>query len=118
MVNAANSFIPINPNEETADEVASITNFSRSHHQGFTTSTGITPGDSSRSGFYLEHSPFSVYLRDSRMNPSDMYIPDGSGETITQREGKQYSYLPNGHEALVYIEPHEALHHQHHCPWV
>ena len=35
------------------------------------------------------------------MNPSDLYIPDGSGKTITQRAGNQYGYLPNGHEALL-----------------
>ena len=82
-------FIPINLIEETTDdrEIASITNSSRSHHKGFTTSTGTTPGDSSRSGFYSEHSAFSVYLRDSRMNPKELYIPDKSGETITQKAG-------------------------------
>ena len=107
VANAVNSFIPINLTEETADdrEVVSITNSSRSHHQGFTTSTGITPGDSSRSGFHSEHSAFSVYLRDSKMNPSELYIPDRSGETITWRTGNWYGYLPNGHEAsLVRIE--------------
>ena len=107
VANAVNSFIPINPMEETADdrEVASITNSSRSHHQGFTTSAGTTPGDSSRSGIHSEHSAFSVYLRDSRMNPSEFYIPDRSGKTITQRAGNWYGYLPNEHEAsLVKIE--------------
>ena len=71
VANAVNSFIPINLIQETAynREVASITNSSRSHHQGFTTSTGTTPGDSSRSGFHSEHSAFGVYLRDSRWNP-------------------------------------------------
>ena len=95
VANMVNTFIPINPVEETADnrEVASITNSSRSH-QRFTASTGTTPGDSSKSGFYSEHSAFSVYLRDSRMNPSELYIPDRSGETITQRVGNHYSYLP------------------------
>ena len=103
VANGVNSFIHINPIEETADdrEVASITNSSRSHHQGYTTSTGTTPGDSSRSSFHSEHSTFSTYLKDSGMNLSELYIPDGLGETITQRTGNCYGYLPNGHEASL-----------------
>ena len=39
------------------------------------------------------------------MNPSELYIPDGSGQTIIQRTGNCYGYLPNGHEAsLIRIE--------------
>ena len=39
------------------------------------------------------------------MNPSELCIPDGSGETITQRAENCYGYLPNGHEtSLVHIK--------------
>ena len=67
---------------------------------------GTTPGESSRSGFHSKHSAFSVYLKDSRLNPSDLYIPDGSGETITQRAGNHYSYLPCFDSDLFMIDHH------------
>ena len=35
------------------------------------------------------------------MKPSELYIPDGSGQTITQRVGNHYGYLPNGHKASL-----------------
>ena len=35
------------------------------------------------------------------MNPSELYITDRSGETITQRAGNSYGYLPNGHKASL-----------------
>ena len=39
------------------------------------------------------------------MNPSELYIPDGSEETLIQRGGNHYGYLPNEHEvSLVCIE--------------
>ena len=59
----------------------------------------------SRSEFQSEHSAFSIYLKDSRLNFSKLYILDGSGDTITSRAGNHYGHLENGHEAsLVRIE--------------
>ena len=35
------------------------------------------------------------------MQPSKLYIPDGSGDTLTSRTNTRYGYLHNGHEASV-----------------
>ena len=104
----ANTFIPIPRNEDATledHEVASITNSTRLYTPELSSRSGSGSGLGSRSGFQSEHSSFNIYLRDSRLNPGNLYIPDGSGDTITSRSGNCYSYLENGHDtSLVRIE--------------
>ena len=52
-------------------------------------------------GIQSENLAFSAYLRDSRMQPSELYIPDGSGDTLATRTTTQYGHLYNGHKASV-----------------
>ena len=35
------------------------------------------------------------------MQPSELYIPDGSGDTLAARTTTRYGHLYNGHEASV-----------------
>ena len=35
------------------------------------------------------------------MQPSELYIPDGSGDTLATRTTTRYGHLHNGHEASV-----------------
>ena len=35
------------------------------------------------------------------MQPSELYIPDGSGDTLASRTNTRYGHLNNGHEASV-----------------
>ena len=35
------------------------------------------------------------------MQPSELYIPDGSGDILTSRTNTRYGHLNNGHEASV-----------------
>ena len=40
------------------------------------------------------------------MQPSELYIPDGLGDTLASRTNTRYGHLNNGHEGLVVkIEP-------------
>ena len=62
-------------------------------------------GSGTASGLQSEHSAFRIYLKDSRIQPSELFIPDGSADTLTTRTGSKFSLLKNGHEAsLVRIE--------------
>ena len=40
-------------------------------------------------------------MRDSRAQPCGLFIPDGSGDTLTSRINTRYGHLSNGHEASV-----------------
>ena len=62
---------------------------------------GTGSGLPSSLGIQSENSAFSAYLRDSRMQPSELYIPDGSGDTLAARTTTQYGHLYNGHKASV-----------------
>ena len=103
MANPVNTFTPITndtPSHEDT-EVASITGSTRLYEHLMGTGTGLP----SSLGIQSENSAFSAYLRDSRMQPSELYIPDGSGDTLAARTTTQYGHLYNGHEAsLVKIE--------------
>ena len=35
------------------------------------------------------------------MQPSELYIPDGLGDTLASRTNTRYGHLYNGHEASV-----------------
>ena len=35
------------------------------------------------------------------MQPSELYIPDGSGDTLASRTSTRYGHLNNGHEVSV-----------------
>ena len=88
------------PSQED-NEVASITGSARLYDHFSGTGSGAASGSRLQS----EHSAFSIYLRDSRAQPCELYIPDSSGDTLTSRTGKRYGHLKNGHEAsLVRIE--------------
>ena len=52
-------------------------------------------------GSSQESSAFSAYLRESRMQPSEFYIPDGSGDTPASRTNTRHGHLNNGHEASI-----------------
>ena len=78
-------------------EVASITGSTRLYKQPSRTG----PGAPSGSGFQSEHSAFSAYLKDTRAQPCELYIPDGSGDTLTSRINTRYGHPNNGHEASV-----------------
>ena len=101
LANLANSFVPIaNETPSTEDnEVASITGSARLHDHTSGTESGTA------SGFQSEHSAFSIYLKDSRTQPSELFIPDRSRDTLTTRTTSKFGLLKNGHEAsLVRIE--------------
>ena len=99
MANPVNTFTPITndtPSQEDI-EVASITSSTRLYKH----LTGTGSGLPSSSGIQSENSAFSAYLRDSRMQPSELYIPDGLGDTLATRTTTRYGHLHNGHEASV-----------------
>ena len=99
MVNPVNTFTPITndtPSHEDI-EVASITSSTRLYEHLMGTGSGLPSG----LGIQSENSAFSAYLRDSRMQPSELYIPDGLGDTLAARTTTQYGHLYNGHEASV-----------------
>ena len=101
--NPANTFTPIAPDTPSQEdiEVASITGSTRLYEHSSGTGSSLP----SRSGIQSEHSAFSAYLRDSRMQPSELYIPDGSGDTLASRTNTRYGHLNNGHEvSIVKIE--------------
>ena len=62
---------------------------------------GMGSGLPSSSGIQSENSALSAYLRDSRMQPSELYIPDSLGDTLATRTTTQYGHLYNGHKASV-----------------
>ena len=102
--NPTNTFTPITPDTSSQEdsEVASITGSTGLYQQSSGTSSGLPSG----SGIQAENSAFSAYLKESRMQPSELYIPDGSGDTLASRTNTRYGHLNNGHEALVVkIEP-------------
>ena len=102
-MNSVNTFVPITaevPSQED-NEVASITGSTRLYDHFLGTGSGAASG----SGLQSAHSAFSIYLRDSRAQPCELYIPDGSANTFTSRTSNRYGHLKNGHEAsLVRIE--------------
>ena len=103
LANPVNTFMPIAHNTLSQEdiEVASITGSTRLYEHSLGTGSGLP----SRSGIQSEHSAFSAYLRDSRMQPSELYIPNGSGDTLTSRTNTSYGHLNNGHEvSIVKIE--------------
>ena len=94
-----NTFTPIThdtPSQEDI-EVASITSSTMLYKH----STGTGSGLSSSLGIQSENSAFSSYLRVSRMQPSELYIPDGLGDTLAARTTIRYGHLHNEHEASV-----------------
>ena len=102
-VNPANTFIPITPNTPSQEdiEVASITGSTRLYENSSGTGCSLPSG----SGIQSEHSAFSAYLRYSRMQPSELCIPDGSGDMLASRTNTRYRHLNNGHkESIVKIE--------------
>ena len=99
MANPVNTFTPITndtPSHEDI-EVASITSSTRLYKHLMGTGSGLPSG----LGIQSENSAFSAYLRDSGMQPSELYIPDGSGDTLAARTTTQYGHLYNGHKASV-----------------
>ena len=95
MANPVNTFTPITndtPFQEDI-EVASITGSTRLYEHSTSTGSGLP----SSLGIQSENSAFSAYLRDSRMQPSELYIPDGSGDTLAARTTTRYGHLHNGH---------------------
>ena len=99
MANPVNTFTPIttNPPSQEDNEVASITGSTRLYKHSTSTGSGLPSG----SGIQSENSAFSTYLRDPRMQPSDLSIPDGLGDTLATRTTTRYGHLHNGHEAFV-----------------
>ena len=99
MVNPVNTFTPITndtPSHEDI-EVASITSSTRLYKHLMGTGSGLPSG----SGIQSENLAFSAYLRNSRMQLSELYIPDSLGDTLAARTTTQYGHLYNGHEASV-----------------
>ena len=76
VVNPVNTITPItnDPPSQEDIKVASITGSTRLYKH----STGTGSGLPSSLGIQSENSAFSTYLSDSRMQPSELYIPDGS----------------------------------------
>ena len=99
MANPTNTFAPIAPDTPSQEdsEVASITGSTRLYQHSSGTGSGLPSG----SGIQSESSAFSAYLKESRMQPSELYIPDGSGDTLASRTNTRYGHLNNGHEASV-----------------
>ena len=80
VANPVNTFTPITndlPSQED-NEVASITGSTRLYEHSTGTGSGLPSG----SGIQSENSAFSIYLRDPRMQPSELYIPDGLGDSL------------------------------------
>ena len=98
-MNPVNTFTPIAPDIPSQEdmEVASITGSTRLYEHSSGTGSGLPSG----SGIQSEDSAFSTYLRASRMQPSELYISDGSGDTIASRTHTKYGHLNNGHEASI-----------------
>ena len=71
---------PDTPFQEDS-KVASITGSTRLYQHSSGTGSGLPAG----SGMQSESSAFSAYLRELRMQPSAIYIPDGSGDTLASR---------------------------------
>ena len=99
MANPVNTFTPMtnDPPSQEDIKVASITSSTRLYEH----STGRGSGLPSSLGIQSENSAFSAYLRDSRMQPSELYIPDSLGDTLATRTTTRYGHLHNGHEASV-----------------
>ena len=99
MANPVNTVTPItnDPPSQEDNEVASITGSTRLYEHSNSTGSGLP----SSSGIQSENSAFSTYLRDSRIQPSELYILDGSGDTLATRTTTRYGHLHNGHEASV-----------------
>ena len=99
MVNPVNTFTPItnNPPSQEDIEVSSITGSTRLYKHSTSTGSGLPSGSDIQS----ENSAFSAYLRDSRIQPSELYIPDDLGDTLATRTITRYGHLHNGHEASV-----------------
>ena len=90
MVNPVNTFTPITndtPSHEDI-EVASITGSTRLYEHLMGTGSGLP----SSLGIQSENSAFSAYLRDSRMQPSELYMPDGLGDTLATRTTTRYGH--------------------------
>ena len=101
LANLVNSFIPItNKTPSTEDhEVASIMGSARLYDPTSGTGSGTD------SGLQSEHSAFSIYIKDSKGQHSELFIPDGSGDTLTTITGSKFGPLKKGNEAsLVRIE--------------
>ena len=77
MANPVNTFTPItnDPPSQEDNEVASITGSTRLYEHSTGTGSGLPSG----SGIQSENSAFRTYLRDPRMQLSELYIPDGLG---------------------------------------
>ena len=99
MANPANTFAPITPDTPSQEdsEVASITGSTRLYQHSSNTGSGLPSG----SGIQSDNSAFRTYLKESRMQPSELYIPDGSGDTLASRTNTRYGHLNNGHKASV-----------------
>ena len=99
VANPVNAFTPItnDPPSQEDNEVASITSSTRLYEHLTGTGSGLPSG----SGIQSENSAFSTYLRDPRMQPSELYIPDSLGDTLVTRTTTRYGYLHNGHKASV-----------------
>ena len=99
MVNPTNIFTPITLNTPSQEDskVASITGSTRLYQHPSDTGSSLPSG----SGIQSDNSAFSTYLKESRMQPSELYIPDGLGDTLASRTNSRYGHLNNGHEASV-----------------
>ena len=99
MANPTNIFAPIAPNTplQEESEVACITGSTRLYQHPSDTGPGLSSG----SGIQSDNSGFSTYLKESRMQPSELYIPDGLGDTLASRTNTRYGHLNNVHEASV-----------------
>ena len=99
VANPVNTFTPItnDPPSQEDIEVASITGSTRLYEHSTSTGSGLP----SSLGIQSENSAFSAYLRDPRIQPSELYIPDGLGDTLATRTTTRYGHLHNGHKASV-----------------
>ena len=99
VANPVNTFTPITNDTPSQEDIklASITGSTRLYEH----LTGTGSGLPSSLGIQSENSAFSAYLRDSRMQPSELYIPDGLGDTLASRTTTRYGHLHNEHEASV-----------------
>ena len=99
IANPVNTFTPItnDPLSQEDIKVASVTSSTRLYEH----LTGTGSGLPSSLGIQSENSAFSTYLRDSRIQPSELYIPDGLGDTLATRTTTRYEHFHNGHEASV-----------------
>ena len=99
MANPVNTFTQIinDPPSQEDNEVASITGSTRLYEHSTSTGSGLP----SSSGIQSENSAFSTYLRNPRMQPSELYIPDSLGDTLATRTTTRYGHFHNGHEASV-----------------